>query len=321
LPGARRTLRHVGAACFGLSLLAACDFPLRESLKPQARPAGLIPPKAEAAAAQPSAESRALTAYYTKLEAHLLAQGLLRHDGGGPDTTFRALDLARNFEAIAFYDEHAGGELSRSAQAISRFHPWRGAVRFSTHFGASVPMAQRKQDEAAVAGFADRLARVTRHPIAAVERNGNFHVLFMSADDNQDLTDTVRRLWPDFPASRLQTLTELPRDIYCLVHTNTPSAPAGRERAIAIIRAEHPPLMRLSCIHEELAQGLGLSNDSPMARPSIFNDDEEFATLTSHDELLLQMLYDPRLTSGMTLEEARPKIKHIAADLTGENGS
>jgi hypothetical protein len=51
-------------------------------------------------------------------------------------------------------------------------------------------------------------------------------------------------------------------------------------RAVAVVRAEHPDLLRQSCIHEEIAQGLGLPNDSPAARPSIFNDDEEFALLT-----------------------------------------
>ena len=38
-------------------------------------------------------------------------------------------------------------------------------------------------------------------------------------------------------------------------------------RAFAVIRAEHPDLLRLSCLHEEIAQGLGLANDSPRARP------------------------------------------------------
>ncbi|RMD94966.1 MAG: DUF2927 domain-containing protein, partial [Alphaproteobacteria bacterium] len=89
------------------------------------------------------------------------------------------------------------------------------------------------------------------------------------------------------------------------------------DRAVAIIRAEHPPLMRRSCIHEEIAQGLGLANDSPDARPSIFNDDEEFALLTTHDELLLKMLYDPRMRPGMTPEEARPVAEIIAAELMG----
>jgi hypothetical protein len=38
---------------------------------------------------------------------------------------------------------------------------------------------------------------------------------------------------------------------------------------------------------------MGLANDSRQARPSIFNDDQEFALLTGHDELLLTILYDP----------------------------
>ena len=66
-----------------------------------------------------------------------------------------------------------------------------------------------------------------------------------------------------------------------------------------------------------MAQGLGLPNDSPLARPSIFNDDEEFALLTRHDELLLTMLYDDRLTPGMTPDEARPVLQQLAQGLVG----
>ena len=86
--------------------------------------------------------------------------------------------------------------------------------------------------------------------------------------------------------------------------------------AVAVIRAENPDLLRLSCIHEELAQGLGLANDSPAARPSIFNDDDEFALLTRHDELLLKMLYDPRLRAGMSAAQAAPLTRIIARELT-----
>jgi hypothetical protein len=69
--------------------------------------------------------------------------------------------------------------------------------------------------------------------------------------------------------------------------------------------------MRRACVHEELAQGLGLADDSPAARPSIFNDDDEFALLTRHDEILLELLYDPALTPGMTVEEARPVLRRL----------
>ncbi len=66
-----------------------------------------------------------------------------------------------------------------------------------------------------------------------------------------------------------------------------------------------------------MSQGLGLSNDYPLARPSIFIDDEEFGFLTTHDELLLKMLYDKRLRPGMTEAEARPIVEQIAAELMG----
>ncbi|WP_438991221.1 DUF2927 domain-containing protein [Lentibacter sp.] len=312
----RRIFARTGAALLGLSLLAGCDLPLRDSLKPEARPEAV--PAAELA--PPSARSQALAAYYQRLENRLLSQGLLRRDGGGPDTAFDAKNLADNFAAIAFYDEHASGNFLRGTQALSNFHPWRGPVRFEAHFGPSVAPDQRAADRASIKAYAARLARVTSHPISMAPQ-GNFHILVMSADDGPALRDTIARVWPDFPQARIERLLTLPRDIYCLVHTNTPSAQEGEERAITLIRAEHPPLMRLSCLHEELSQGLGLSNDSPLARPSIFNDDEEFATLTSHDELLLKMLYDPRLRSGMSLEEARPLLPQIATGLTGDPDS
>ena len=92
--------------------------------------------------------------------------------------------------------------------------------------------------------------------------------------------------------------------------------PNGYPAAIAVIRAENPGLLRLSCVHEELAQGLGLANDYPAARPSIFNDDDEFALLTEQDELMLKMLYDPRLRPGMTAKEVNPRTRIIARELT-----
>ena len=62
---------------------------------------------------------------------------------------------------------------------------------------------------------------------------------------------------------------------------------------------------------------MGLPNDSPKARPSIFNDDEEFALLTTQDEMMLQMLYNPALRPGMTEAEARPIVETLARRLMG----
>ena len=72
------------------------------------------------------------------------------------------------------------------------------------------------------------------------------------------------------------------------------------------IRDEVQGLSRQACLEEEISQSLGLVRDDPTVRPSIFNDDEEFALLTRHDELLLQILYDPALAPGMDRATAEP---------------
>jgi hypothetical protein len=40
--------------------------------------------------------------------------------------------------------------------------------------------------------------------------------------------------------------------------------------------------------------------------------------LTTHDELLLKMLYDPRLRTGMSADEARPIIRILAREAMGQ---
>lgn len=318
---ARAGYSRFALALAGLALLGACDT-VSPTLKPQLRPAGLARPAPGAdEAPAPSAESRALAAYYARVQSDLLAQGLMRTDGGGPDTRFDADDLVRNFEAIAFHDEHARGSLGRASGTAGGLHRWESPVRMKAEFGPSVGPDMRAKDSASIASFANRLGRITGHPIGITRSaSANFHVLVASADDEDFVLRRVREIAPNISGSALAVFRDLPRPIHCLVL----AFPAARDDnvyqlAIALIRAEHPDFLRLTCVHEELAQGLGLANDSPRARPSIFNDDDEFAFLTTHDEMLLKMLYDRRLRPGMRFEEARPAIEQMAAELTGQN--
>jgi len=88
-----------------------------------------------------------------------------------------------------------------------------------------------------------------------------------------------------------------------------------------LVKAELTGDFRKSCLTEEFIQALGLFNDGPEVRPSIFNDDAEFIELTRHDEYLLQILYDKRLRPGMLQGEAEPIVKTIAAELLADAGS
>ncbi len=303
--------------------LAGCDVlpPPEPSLTPEARPNGLASPRPAPRVQAPerSDASKALSVYYKRYENDLLVQGLLRQDGGGVDVPFGASTLVENFTNIAFFNEYtAQNGVLVSGQTQNLLRRWDQPIRMAVEFGPTVPQSQRRQDAANIAKYSRRLSRLTGVPIAQNSDTPNFVVMVVNEDDRLGFVPRVRSLVPGISDASLRAFADIPRSTFCLVLAfNDTSGSSSYTKAIAVIRGEHPDLLRLSCIHEEIAQGMGLVNDSPAARPSIFNDDEEFGLLTTHDEHLLKMLYNPRLSSGMTATQARPIIQDIAAELTG----
>ncbi len=265
-------------------------------------------------------ESAVAMMHYARVQQQLLSQGLLRTDGGGRDTPYTDRMLAENFLRIALYDEYSRSS-SGPVQKLtaSRLRRWETPVRVGLRFGPSVSAERRATDTARVASYLARLERITGHVIRLDDAAPNFWVFIVSEDERQTLDPQIRSALPGLTAVEAAGITRMPRSTYCLVYAMSEGEGSVYTRAFAVIRAEHPDLLRLSCIHEEIAQGLGLANDSPTARPSIFNDDEEFALLTTQDELMLKMLYNPALRPGMTEYEARPIVESLAARLLGGN--
>ena len=297
--------------------LAGCEEVIvASSPVPTPRPPSLGPN-----VAPQSAESIAMERYLTSVQNDLVTQGLLRRDGGGPDAPFDTKDVVENFIRIALFDEYQfrGGRLV-ARETESNLRRWESAVRFGVTFGPSVPLAQRKTDRDNITRYARRLSNATRHPINVTSTNANFHVLILNENERRGFVTALRQLVPDLNESTARSILTMPRSTLCHVYAfSAGSGSYAYTKAVAVIRAEHPDLTRLSCVHEELAQGLGLANDSRDARPSIFNDDEEFGLLTKHDELLLRILYDRRLAPGMGPDQARPIVRTIAAELMGSS--
>ena len=313
-------VRTIRAACLGFVALgfAACapvSAPIDPVLKPMARPAVAQPAPEPIQVARPTSEASAqLRSYLNQVQGAQLSQGLLRRDGGGTDTPFTNTMLARNFEQIAFYNEYNGDFSGRGG--ASPLRRWAAPVRMDVIFGAGVPPSERQTETRNISSYAARLGRVTGHPVS-MGKSANFIVIVAGEDDRVDALAAAAARVPGITVASLAPLANMPRDTYCVVAAYAGGAnPNTYTAAIAVIRAENPSLLRLSCIHEELAQGMGLANDSPAARPSIFNDDDEFSLLTRHDELLLQTLYDPRLRAGMNADQARPIVEKIASELT-----
>jgi hypothetical protein len=298
-----------------LALASACAMPPKlEGRASQPPPARSLPE----ASTSPSPASIALRRYYANVQAELLSQGLMRTDTGAKDAPFNARMLAANFTRIAFFDEFdtsSGTLVARPTE--KRLRRWAAPIRVGLDFGASTPVAQRDTERARVRSFLARLSKITGHPIQLATTNINFHLQILDTDEIRAIGPTVRQIDPTIGQAEVASITNMPDSTYCQVTTSIDDRTSLITRAFAVIRAEHPDLLRLSCLHEETAQGLGLPNDSPAARPSIFNDDQEFALLTPMDEMMLQMLYDARLTPGMTATQAAPTIAQLAEALVG----
>jgi hypothetical protein len=305
--GVRQTVLVAGLA------LAGCATPPAPRA-PAPVPVVVAPPPPETAA------SAAMRAHYASVQAGLLSSSLLRTEMAPADAPFTDRNLKENFLKIALFEEYSGGQITaHSHQAPIRLLRWDAPIRVALRFGPAVPAAQVATDTARVGSYLAKLAKVTGHSIALDDHNPNFWIHIATVDERATMGPAITREMSGLTPGQLASVTQMGTDTYCQVLTQSDDATSTYARAVAVIPSEHPDLMRLACIDEELAQALGLPNDSNAARPSIFNDDQEFALLTKQDEMMLRILYDPALHPGMTEAEARPIVETLATRLVDGN--
>ena len=258
-----------------------------------------------------------LIKYYSRLEERKISLGLLRQDGGGTDTPFDVDDIIEAFEQVAFYNEYdiSGDKLLPNSESVM-LAKWKSNTNISVRFGRSVDEKQKDKDLKEINGLKSNLFKITSHKIKISQQNVNMYVVVAKQKEIKSLISEIGLKRPEFDPKRIPIITQLPKDIHCMAMTSMSSEPnSAISSALVIIRSELPTIMRKACIHEEIAQSLGLTNDSHFARPSIFNDDDEFATLTKFDEILLQILYDHRLYPGLSQKEASHLVSQIANEI------
>jgi hypothetical protein len=252
---------------------------------------------------------------YEALQDWYAAKGLLRTDYDPADAPFTREDLVRNFQKIAFHAEYAPGEDLRQQDTPTVLFKWTGGLSWTIDGDGVGP-----GDIAEMRVLTARLAAATGLTFTEVkpsdDASPDVSMLVLGAKTRElvigmlGAQDSLRtaplvKAWSNedrFPCIGQIGLVE---------H----GANAGKLRAFIFIKAETTRLLRKSCLHEEFTQVLGLLNDGDDVRPSIFNDGQEFALLTKHDEMLLRILYDPRLKPGMSEAEGMPIVRRIAAEL------
>ncbi|MEM9783463.1 MAG: DUF2927 domain-containing protein [Pseudomonadota bacterium] len=252
-------------------------------------------------------------------ETTALAMGKMRLERAPTGLPVSKKGLADNFRRIAFGIEH--DVLDPNDPAVSeggRLRRWQRPVRL--HVTSLGDAATRHLS--VVSEVASRIAEATRHPIVAAtpKHPANMAVMFLRPQDYAIAGDALRRRpgghWLAKQVESFGRATHTPC-VGIFLHAETVEAGRPDEIlfALALIRAGLPPRLGRACVEEELAQAMGLPNDDPYVRPSVFNDDQEFALLTDHDEALLRILYDERLSPGMSEGEAMAIVPDIIAGM------
>nr|WP_281356573.1 DUF2927 domain-containing protein [Sulfitobacter algicola] len=254
-----------------------------------------------------------LQAYYQNLETYFLKQGHLRNDSNARGVNWNSDTLIRNFIQIAMHSEYGSKSgMFYSMQAEGVLRRWKDPIRISTVYGKSISPTLKQSFSEDISHTVSILRNATRHNVSFSNKNPNFLMIVVNDTERRNLRPFLNKVAPQLSGPGLRAILKMPKNVMCMVLARPHDDPRyGYKGAIVIVRAEHTPRMRRSCIQEEMAQAMGLPNDSDAARPSIFNDNEEFGVLTNHDLMLLRMLYDPRLKPGMTIEQVTPILPKV----------
>ncbi len=87
------------------------------------------------------------------------------------------------------------------------------------------------------------------------------------------------------------------------------------EHSDVILTVDNGDFTFLDCAYEELLQALGPINDTSSVPWTMFNDNVHMGFFDVYDQYILNILYDPRITAGMTIPEVNAVLPQVLADV------
>lgn len=207
-----------------------------------------------------------------------------------PMSPFATSALVEGFEKIAFGAEIPG--LFGGGRYIKKFV---GPVAFYIENHAA--RDRRREVRSFVTGLPRQIVGLeTSMAASAAEARFVVHVV-----DTADYQRIGRKIFRN-PFRRVPGS--------CLVHADYGRAGIVRADALIVSDDGEPAFRR--CLVEEVLQGLGPLDDFDGAPDSVFNDTSTVTRFGRYDRIMLNMLYDDRLTPGMSAAAARPLLPAIA---------
>jgi Protein of unknown function (DUF2927) len=199
---------------------------------------------------------------------------------------------------------------------------------FKTSFGAEFHLAGRvdriRKYDAPVRVYADHNPGGRKAELAKVVADIGAHVQHLDiamaekADDaniivelvrDRDLYRTIAR---DYGGERAKEIKSS-LDPQCLsgFHKNENYEITHSD---VILTVDNGDFVFLDCAYEELLQALGPINDTSSVPWTMFNDKVSMGYFDIYDQYILNLLYDPRIKPGMTVEEVRAVLPEALRD-------
>jgi hypothetical protein len=87
------------------------------------------------------------------------------------------------------------------------------------------------------------------------------------------------------------------------------------EHSDVILTVDNGDFIFLDCAYEELLQSLGPINDTDTVPWTMFNDEVSMGFFDVYDQYILNLLYDPRIKVGMTVDEVKAVLPEVLPDV------
>src|ERR1700712_4560939 len=174
-------------------------------------------------------------------------------------------------------------------------------------FADGVRRSNRKAQLAKV--VADIATRVRHLDIAMADRSDGANVVVKLVSD-RDLFRTISTFYGTDRAREIRSSLDpqclsgfRKNDKYEIQHSDV------------ILTVDNGDFTFLDCAYEELLQSLGPINDTNSVPWTMFNDSVQMGFFDVYDQYIMNILYDPRIKPGMTVQEVTAVLPQVLADV------
>ena len=207
-------------------------------------------------------------------------------------------------EIIDGFFKTAFGAEFHMAGRVDRIRKYDGPVRV---FAAGVNRPDRKAQLAKV--VADIGRRVAHLDIAMAATIDDATIVVTLVRD-RDLIATVQRFYGKQRAREIRSSL----DPQCISGFRK-NERSEIEHSDVILAVDKGDFVFLDCAYEELLQSLGPINDTDSVPWTMFNDNVSMGFFDIYDQYLVNILYDPRIKAGMSVEEVKAVLSDVLADV------